>query len=69
MRASFSIYSRTSITRTPLGPKKFNRDMGNSSHGELILALDLEANGDNLGNVFDLLDFNGMLNVLLESHQ
>ena len=28
----FSIYSKTSMARTPLGPWKFIRDMGSSGH-------------------------------------
>ena len=31
------IYSRTSMARTPLGPWKFVRDSGSSSHGGLLL--------------------------------
>ena len=33
-----TLYSRTSIARTSLGPWKFVRDMGSSSHWELIIA-------------------------------
>ena len=42
-------YSRTSMARTSLGPWKFVRDMGSSSHWGLILAPVQEANSDNLG--------------------
>ena len=45
-------YSRTSMARTPLGPWKFVRDMGSSSHWGLILAPVQEANNDNLGKSF-----------------
>ena len=45
-------YSRTSIARTSLGPGKFVRDMGNSSHWGLIMAQGQEANGDKLGISF-----------------
>ena len=40
------------MARTSLGPGKFVRDMGSSSHGGLILVPDQEANGDNLGKSF-----------------
>ena len=47
-----SHYSRTSMDRTSLGPWKFVRDMGSSSHWELIIAPGQEANEDNLGKSF-----------------
>ena len=46
-----AIYSRTSMTRTSLEPKKFVRDMGSSSHWGLIVE-DQEAKSDNLGKSF-----------------
>ena len=52
---SDSIYSRTSMARTSLGPWKFVRDMGSSSHRGLIMAPIQEANSDNLGYLFDFL--------------
>ena len=45
-------YSRTSMARTSLGPWKFVRDMGSSSHWGLIMAPVQEANSDNLGKSF-----------------
>ena len=45
-------YSRTSMARTALGPCKFVRDMGSSSHRGLIMAPVQEANSDNLGKSF-----------------
>ena len=45
-------YSRTSMARTSLGPWKFVRDMGSSSHWGLIMAPVQEANSDNLGKYF-----------------
>ena len=45
-------YSQTSVTRTSLGPWKFVRDMGSSSHWGLIMAPVQEANTDNLGKCF-----------------
>ena len=48
----FPEYSRTSMARTPLGPWKFVRDMGSSSHWGLIMAPGQEANSDNLGKSF-----------------
>ena len=58
--SSFSTYSRTSMARASLGPWKFIRDMGSSSHvimapvimAVVIMAPVLEANSDNLGNSF-----------------
>ena len=47
-----SRYSRTSMARTSLGPWKFVRDMGSSSHWGLIMAQVQEANSDNLGKSF-----------------
>ena len=47
-------YCRTSMARTSLGPWKFVRDMGSSSHWRLIMAQDQEANGDKLGNFFSI---------------
>ena len=43
------LYSKISMARTSLGPWKFIRDMGSSSHWGLIMALGQEAYGDNLG--------------------
>ena len=40
------------MARTSLGPWKFVRDMGSSSHGGLIMAPVQEANRDNLGKSF-----------------
>ena len=37
------------MARTSLGPLKFVRDMGSSSHWGLIMAQGQEANGDKLG--------------------
>ena len=39
--------------------------MGSSSHWGLIMTPGQEVNVDILGNVFDHLDNNGMLNVLI----
>ena len=47
-----SIYSRTSMARTSLGPWKFVRGTGSSSHWGLIMAPVQEANSDNLGKSF-----------------
>ena len=47
-----SLYSRTSMARTSLGPWKFVWDMGSSSHWGLIMAPVQEANSDNLGKSF-----------------
>ena len=44
----------TNFSRTSLGPWKFVRDMGCSSHWELIIAPVQEANGDNLGETFSI---------------
>ena len=44
------IYSKTLMSRTPLRPWKFIRDMGTSNHWGLIIAPGQEANCDNLGN-------------------
>ena len=44
--------SRTSMARTSLGPWKFVRDMGSSSHRGLIMAQVQEAKSDNLGKSF-----------------
>ena len=49
---SIQQYSRTSMARTSLGPWKFVRDMGSSSHWGLIMAPVQEANSDNLGKSF-----------------
>ena len=40
------------MAQTSLGPWKFVRDMGSSSHWGLIMALGQEANGDKLGVFF-----------------
>ena len=40
------------MARTSMGPLKFVRDMGSSSHGVLIMAPDQEANNENLGKYF-----------------
>ena len=45
-------YSRTSMTRTSLGPWKIVRYMGSSSHWGVAMAPGQEANGDNLGKSF-----------------
>ena len=50
--STISVYSRSSMARTSLGPWKFILDMGSSSHWELIFAPDQGANGDNLGFSF-----------------
>ena len=47
-----SLYSRTSIARTPLGPCKSVRAMSSSSQWRLIMAPGQEANSDNLGKSF-----------------
>ena len=47
-----SSYSRISMARTSLGPWKFVRDMGSSSHWGLIMAPVQEANSDDLGKSF-----------------
>ena len=65
LKTMLAWYSWTSITRPPLGPWKFVRDVGSSSHWGLIMKPGQEANGDNLGNVFDLRDKNYMLSVLI----
>ena len=41
-------YSRTSMARTSLGPWKFVRDTGSSSHRGLIIAQGQKANENNL---------------------
>ena len=46
------IYSRISVARTSLGPWKFVRDMGSSSHWGLIIAQGQKANKNNLGMSF-----------------
>ena len=46
------IYSRTFMARTSLGPWKFVRDMGSSSHWGFIMAPCQVANGDNFGKSF-----------------
>ena len=45
-------YSQTSMARTSLGPWKFVRNMGSSSHWGLIMTPLQEANSDNLGKSF-----------------
>ena len=45
-------YSLISMTRTSLGPQKFVRAMGSSSHWWLIVAPGQEANGDNFRMYF-----------------
>ena len=40
------------MARTSLGPWKLVRDMGSSSHRELIMAPGQEANSDNIGKSF-----------------
>ena len=53
------------MARTSLGPLKFVRDMGSSSHRGLIMTPGgQEENVDSLGIFFDLLHNNGMLSVL-----
>ena len=49
-----SKYSRTSIARTSLGPKKIVRDMGGSSHWGFIMVPGQEADSDNLGICFSI---------------
>ena len=44
-----SLYSKTSMARTYLGPWKFIQGMGRM---RLIMAPCQEANGDNIGNSF-----------------
>ena len=51
-------WSTTSMARRSLGPWKFIRDMGGSSHWGLIMPPGQEANGDNLGS--DHLIFMGV---------
>ena len=46
------LISKTSVVQTSLGPWKFIREMGSSSHRGLIMAPCQEANGDNLGKSF-----------------
>ena len=53
------------MAQTSLEPWKFVWDMGSSSHSGLIMAPDQEANGDNFGNLFNLLYINGMLSALI----
>ena len=60
-----TMHSQTSIAGTSLGPWKCVRDIGSSSHWELIMASGQESNCDNLGKSFDLLHNNGMLSVLI----
>ena len=50
--ASVVTYSRTSMARTSVGPWKFVRDMGSSSHWELFIAQGEKANENNLGMSF-----------------
>ena len=45
-------YSKTSMARTSLGPWKFIRYLGSSSHWGLIMVSGQEANGDNFKEVF-----------------
>ena len=47
-----SIYSKTSMAQTFLGPCKFVLDMGNLSTSGLIIVPGQGANGDNLGMSF-----------------
>ena len=54
LRVLYYIYSRTSTAQTSLGPWKFVRDLGSSSHLGLIMAPDQIANSDNLGDSFRL---------------
>ena len=46
------IYSRTSVTRTSVGPQKFVLDMASSSHSGLIIAPVQESKGDSSGMSF-----------------
>ena len=55
------IFSRTSIARTCLGPKKFVRDMGSSSHWGLIMTPDQEANSNNWGKSLIFCTISGVL--------
>ena len=48
----YAYYSRTLMARTSLGPWKFVRDIGSSSHLGLIMAQGQEANGDKLSCFF-----------------
>ena len=57
-----SSYCKTLMARTALGPWKFIRDMGSSSHWGLIMAPGQEANVDNSGK-YSIN--NGMLSVLI----
>ena len=56
------------MAQISLGPWRIIRDVASSSNLVLIMAAGQEANGDNLGKYFRLFDFlnnNGMLNVLI----
>ena len=53
------------MARISLRPWKFVLNMDSSGHLGLIVTQGQEANGDNVGNVFDLRDNNGMLCVLI----
>ena len=53
------------MARTSSEPWKCVLDMGSSSHWGYIITPGQEANGDNLGIVFDLLDNNSMMSVFI----
>ena len=53
------------MARTSSEAWKFVQDMGSSNHCGLIMASGQEANSDNLGNLFDFLQNNCMLRVLI----
>ena len=57
--------SEDTMARASLGPWNFIRDMCSSNQWGLIKAPGQEANDDNSGIVFALLDNNGMLSVLI----
>ena len=57
-----SIYSRTSMARIHLGPRKLVRDMGSSNQRGLIIAPGQEAKK---GYLFDILEREGILCVLI----
>ena len=58
-----SLYSRNSMAWTSLGPWRFVRNMGSSSHWGWIMVQGQEAIGDNLAK--SLLHNNGMLSILI----
>ena len=66
---TISIYSRTSMVQTSLGPWKFVRDMGTLSQWGLIMTPGQGAQSDNLGKYFrfSTTQYNCMLCYSLES--